>query len=251
MPPSDRALAHHLAVACLGSSLLALALTALSLLQVVRAQPDLAPRALEPEELDAATVQRAADRFELDTVVYEVLNETGVPGAVVALAWGGELLAAEAYGTADVSSGRTLTLDDPLWLASVTKTLVGIAVLDLVAQGRLDLATPLDDLLPPGTVPPPPAGDVTALTTWHLLTHTSGFDDRLLNTVDVGASANPPLATLPLPPRVEPAGSGPRYANAGHQALGLVLEAVTGDDVEAALWSLVFQPLGLDSARLL
>ncbi len=217
----------------------------------VLAQPDLSPRALEPEELDAATVQRAAARFELDTIVYEVLTETGIPGAVVAVALAGEVVAAEAYGTADVSTGRTLTLDDPLWLASVTKTVTAIAVLDLVAAGALDLATPLEQLLAPGLVPPPPPGDATPLTTWHLLTHTSGFDERLLNTADVRGGPNPPLAELPLPPRVDPAGSGPRYGNAGHHALGLVLEAVTGEGAERALERLVFEPLDLASGRLL
>lgn len=218
---------------------------------MVLAQPDLSPRALEPEELDAATVRRAAARFELDTIVYDVLTETGIPGAVVAVALDGDVVAAEAYGTADVSTGRTLTLEDPLWLASVTKTVTAIAVLDLVAAGALDLATPLERLLAPGVVPPPPPGDATPLTTWHLLTHTSGFDERLLNTADASGGPNPPLADLPLPPRVDPAGSGPRYGNAGHHALGLVLEAVTGDDVERTLERLVFAPLGLTSARLL
>ncbi len=214
------------------------------------AQPDLSPRALEPEELDAATVERAAARFELDTIVYDMLTATGVPGAVVAIALGGEVLVAEAYGTADVAAARTLTLDDPLWLASLTKTLTGIAVLDLAARGELDLAAPLDTLLPPGAVPPPPAGDDTPLTPWHLLTHTSGFDERLLGTAAFDAGPSPPLASLALPPRVEGAGSGPRYGNAGHHALGLLLEAVTGSNAEAALRELVFEPLGLESARL-
>ena len=224
---------------------------ALALAAPASSQPDLAPRALEPEELDAATVQRAAARFELDTVVYEVLSETGVPGAVAAVAAAGELIAAEAYGTADVATGRALTLDDPLWLASVTKLPVAIAVLDLVARERLQLGTPLADLLGAEMVPPPPPGDTTVLAPWHLLTHTSGFGDRLLNTADVDGGPNPPLERLPLPARVDPAGSGPRYGNAGHHALGLLLEAVTGDDVETALRTLVFEPLGLDSAQLL
>jgi CubicO group peptidase (beta-lactamase class C family) len=233
------------------------ALAALALLALITfgapsaGQPDLAPRALEPEELDAATVQRAAARFELDTIVYQVLTETGVPGAVAAVAANGELIAAEAYGTADVASGRALTLDDPLWLASVTKVPVAIAVLDLVAGERLQLGMPLAELLGADLVPPPPPGDATALTPWHLLTHTSGFGDRLLNTADLGGGPNPPLEHLPMPARVHPAGSGPRYGNAGHHALGLLLERVTGDDVETALRTLVFEPLGLGSARLL
>lgn len=215
------------------------------------AQPDLSPRALEPEELDAATVERAAARFELDTIVYDVLSATGLPGVVVALAHGGEPLVAEAYGTADVASGRALTLDDPLWLASLSKTLTSIAVLDLAQRGELDLHVPLETLLPPGVVPPPAEGDEAPLTPWHLLTHTSGFDERLLGTVDVRGGPSPPIASLPLPPRVDSAGSGPRYGNAGHHALGLLLEAVTGQDIEAALRDLVFDPLGLDSARVL
>ena len=229
---------------------LALSVLALAAASGPLAQPDLSPRALEPEELDAATVQRAAARFELDTIVYDVLTATGVPGAVVAIALGGEVLVAEAYGTADVAAARTLTLDDPLWLASLTKTVTGIAVLDLAARGELDLAAPLDTLLPAGSVPPPPPGDDTPLTPWHLLTHTSGFDERLLGTAAFDARPNPPLASLPLPQRVEPAGSGPRYGNAGHHALGLLLEAVTGSNAEAALRALVIDPLGLDSARL-
>jgi len=236
------------------SSLRAVRVTAVALAIAAAAgavaQPDLSPRALEPEELDAATVQRAAARFELDTIVYDMLTATGVPGAVVAIALGGEVLVAEAYGTADVAAARTLTLDDPLWLASLTKTLTGIAVLDLAARGELDLAAPLEALLPSGSVPPPPAGDDTPLTPWHLLTHTSGFDERLLGTAAFDARPSPPLASLALPPRVEGAGSGPRYGNAGHHALGLVLEAVTGSNAEAALRELVFAPLGLDSARL-
>jgi CubicO group peptidase (beta-lactamase class C family) len=226
-------------------------LVALLLLAAAWAQPDLAPRALEADELDAATVQAAAVRFEIDTIVHDVLNATGVPGIVVALAWGGEVIAAEAYGTADMATGRALTLDDPLWVASVTKTPVGIAALALATQGRLDLDAPLETLLAPGLVPPPPTGDATPLTPRHLLSHTGGFDGRLLNTIRPDAGPNPALAELALPNRIEPAGSGPRYGNAGHHALGMLLEAVTGTDVETALQELVFAPLGMTSARLL
>lgn len=214
---------------------------------VAVAQPDLSPRALEPEELDAATIQRAAARFELDTIVYDVLDRTGVPGIVVAVAAAGEVVVAEAYGTADVAAGRPLTLDDPLWLASITKTLTAVAALDLVVDGRLDLATPLEQLLP-GLVPAPPPGDATPLTSWHLLSHTSGFDERNLGSVDAATGPTPPLAALPLPPRVAPAGDGPRYGNANYHALGLVIEAVTGTPYAEAMQALVFDPLGLGSA---
>jgi CubicO group peptidase (beta-lactamase class C family) len=111
----------------------------------------------------------------VDTIVYDVLNETGVPGVVVALAWGGEVIAAEAYGTADAATGRALTLDDPLWIASVTKTPVAIAVLALATQGA-STSTRRSTRCWRRLLPPPPPGDATPLTPRHLLTHTGGFD---------------------------------------------------------------------------
>jgi CubicO group peptidase (beta-lactamase class C family) len=49
-------------------------------------------------------------------------------------------IASFADGIADAQSGRRVTADDPVRVASVSKMVVGIGVMKLVEQGRLDLA---------------------------------------------------------------------------------------------------------------
>jgi CubicO group peptidase (beta-lactamase class C family) len=232
----------------------ALLSTALLLAAVAAAQPDLAPRALEPEELDQTTVERIALRYELDRLAYDVLERSGVPGLVVGVAVAGEVVAAEAYGTADIASGRALTLDDPLWLASVTKPLTAIVVLDLVADGVLSLDDELGRWLPTLTVGPAPGGGDAPITIRHLLTHTAGLDDRLLGTFRPDLQSNPPLAERfadGLPPRVRLPGERASYCNACYALLGMIVEAATDQDVERAYAQRLFAPLGLDSGRLL
>lgn len=70
----------------------------------------------------------------------------GAPStAEVAVAFGrdGELGAA-ASGYADVAARRAVTPDDPVRVASVSKLVVAIGVMQLVEQGRLDLDRELD-----------------------------------------------------------------------------------------------------------
>ena len=44
-----------------------------------------------------------------------------------------------AEGVADPQSGRRVTLDDPVRVASISKLVVGVGVMKLVEQGKLDL----------------------------------------------------------------------------------------------------------------
>jgi CubicO group peptidase (beta-lactamase class C family) len=218
------------------------------------AQPDLSPRALEPEELDAGTVQRIAFRFELDSIAFPLLERSQVPGLVVSIAYAGEVVAAEAYGSADLAAARTLTLDDPLWLASVTKVLTATIVHDLVAEGVVRLDDPLERWLPFLDVPPAPDGAATPVTIRHLLTHTAGFDVRLLGTLLPHARTDPRLTDLVaagLPPRVDPPGQRLSYCNLCYALLGMVIEAATGLAVEEAFAERLFEPLSLPSGRIL
>ena len=218
------------------------------------AQPDLSPRALEPEELDAGTVQRIAFRFELDSIAYPLLERSQVPGLVVSIAYAGEVVAAEAYGSADLAAARTLTLDDPLWLASVTKVLTAMVVHDLVAEGVVRLDDPLERWLPFLDVPPAQGGAATPITIRHLLTHTAGFDVRLLGTILPHAASDPRLQELVaagLPPRVDPPGERLSYCNLCYALLGMVIEAATGIDVAHAFEERLFEPLSLPSGRIL
>ena len=100
----------------------------------------------------------AAVQDQLEAVV-----ATGVPGAaVVALRPEGRVEAAA--GFADVAAGEPLTVEHRFRIGSVTKIFVAALVLQLVAEGLLDLdgdAAPF----------------VEGVTIRQLLNHTSGLDD--------------------------------------------------------------------------
>ena len=93
----------------------------------------------------------------------EAVVATGVPGAV-AVAVGSQGRVEAAAGYADVAKGEALTVDHRFRIGSVTKIFVAALVLQLVAEGLLDLdgdAAPFVD-------------DVTLR---QLLNHTSGLQD--------------------------------------------------------------------------
>jgi CubicO group peptidase (beta-lactamase class C family) len=234
---------------------LALALAALAALSWAapfdEAGPALAPRALDADELDAGAVSRATLRYELDRLVYPLLDRSGVPGLALTLAVHGEVVAAAAYGSADLATARALGLDDPLWLASVSKVLTAIVVLDLAADGALSLDDPLERWLPEVAMPPAPAG-WGPITLQHLLTHTAGFDVRSSGTLP-GEAANAPLADLVaggLPPRVRRPGERITYCNLCYGLLGLVIERVTRLPIGEAFERRLFRPLGLTSGTI-
>ncbi|HEY2596712.1 MAG TPA: serine hydrolase domain-containing protein [Chloroflexota bacterium] len=96
-------------------------------------------------------------------------------GAVVAVGDRSDLVWSAAVGSTD---GRPLSVSDRFLLTSITKTLTAVQVLQLVDQGRLDLARPIAEYLPAFG-----ANGKESITTWHVLTHTSGMD-QASNTVE-------------------------------------------------------------------
>ncbi|MER5375703.1 serine hydrolase domain-containing protein [Streptomyces sp. NPDC002553] len=154
----------------------------------------------------------------------------------------------EAAGTADVRTGRPMNATDRLRAGSVTKTFTATVVLQLVAERRLALDTPVDRYLPgllPGGGP-----DGRPITVRQLLRHTSGLPDfldapewerpeqrryRHFEPRDLVARA------LELP---RPQGTW-HYATTNYLVLGMIVREVTGRSAESEITRRVIEPLGL------
>ena len=215
--------------------------------------PDLTPRALEPEELDPVTLARMGLRYQLDQVALEVLAQSRAPALVLGVALQGQTIFLEAYGSR-TPGGDPVSLDDPLWLASLTKPLTAVGILRLAARGALDLAADAAGYLPPGALGPPADPAHPPVTLRHLLTHTAGLDHRSLGLTapaDALVPASIAEAAAGLPPRVFAPGSRLSYCSACYLALSAVLagavDGAAGDD-EAAYRLEVFEPLGMARA---
>ncbi|MGP1255012.1 MAG: serine hydrolase domain-containing protein [Kiloniellales bacterium] len=202
---------------------------------------------------------RGQQRDALDRSLEGFLADNAIPGGVVAVGRVGETPEVRAYGLADPSTGRTMTPDTPLKIASLSKPITAAAVLALVEAGRVTLETRLGALFPETYESPDPR--LAEVTIADLLRHSGGWDraadlDPFFLTADelseqLGLKANAVEDCRPVAEAMagralqfEP-GSGHAYSNLGYCWLGLVLENVTGQPYADAIWSLLPEAVGM------
>ena len=84
----------------------------------------------------------------LDAALQGEVDKGRMPGAVIAIARQGKLVHFKAYGFADKARGTPMPLDGIFAIASMTKPLVGTAIMMLQEEGRLSLGDPVEKYLP-------------------------------------------------------------------------------------------------------
>lgn len=196
-----------------------------------------APVAARPAG-DHAAVQAIVDGF----------TARGVPGAMV-FAQDRHRRWTVTSGTGELGADRPIRPWHRVRVASNTKMFVAAVVLQLVGEGEVELDAPVERYLP-GLV----RGngyDGARITVRQLLQHTSGMADYLADVLaDPDANNHPwrpaELVELGLghPPLFAP-GAGWEYSNTGYIVLGMLVEAVTGNDIGAEITDRLIRPLGL------
>ncbi len=169
-----------------------------------------------------------------------------IPGVQYAVRRNNELCASAAIGTSNCATSVPLRSDHLFRIASHSKTLTAVLVLQLVEQGRLRL----DDTVA-SRVPELAESAVADRTLGELLTHSGGII-RDSEDGDFWQSHRP------FPDRAEliaiaRAGSAAvlarnehfKYSNIAYGLLGLVIESVTGDCYAARVHEHIAVPLGL------
>ncbi|MDP9259664.1 MAG: beta-lactamase family protein [Actinomycetota bacterium] len=178
------------------------------------------------------------------------LVTAGAPGAIL-LVRNGSHSASFKAGLDDVTRNRPMRADDHFKIASLTKSYTATVVLQLVAEGKLQLSDRVERWLPRLL----PSG--ATITIRELLNHTSGIPDfdtdaRYLKPYLSGnlsyywsprklvqiAISHKPL----FPPGMSTKSA---YSNTNYVVLGLIVQAVTGHSMGAELKRRIFQPLHL------
>ena len=170
----------------------------------------------------AAAIKTLADK----------LAEDGRFSGSIIWAKDGEPLVNGAWGFADQNRGTTNTVDTAFDTGSITKLFTQSAILQLMEQGKLSL----DDSAGKYLKDYPNRAVIDKVTIRQLLLHTSGMGDifgQFLGSIPDFANMTELSKLLPLfvdkPLEFEP-GAGNRYSNAGYIVLGLVIEAVSGEN---------------------
>ncbi|MEZ5967144.1 MAG: serine hydrolase domain-containing protein [Planctomycetota bacterium] len=176
----------------------------------------------------------------------------GVVGAALMFVRGAEVLGFAAHGLADRASGRAVDRDTNFHWASCTKTLTGIALMQLRDRGRLRLDQPIVDFVPELRGVRDPFGPISDVTLRHLLTHSGGFrgatwpwgGDKPWHPHEP-TQWSQLVAMLPYTEIEFAPGTKFSYSNPGIVFLGRTIEALSGDDYEVYMEKNVLRPLGM------
>src|SRR5689334_2051462 len=87
------------------------------------------------------------DIARIDAFVSELVQRQGIPGVALGLVEGDQIIDLHGFGKAD-QSGRAITPQTPFILASVSKPLTALAVMQLVETGKVKLDAPVQRYLP-------------------------------------------------------------------------------------------------------
>lgn len=178
----------------------------------------------------------------LDRYLEEQIDDIGIPGAALVVVQHGVQVHSAAFGNAD--SGRPMTAQTPVLLASTTKSLTAIAVMQQVEAGRLDLDEPVKTYLPWFRLKDSRASEITVR---HLLHQASGMASK--DTAFEASTAQDPAAieegvrALSGSALAGVPGEAFGYANANFNILGLLVQTVSGQPFGEYMEQHVFGPL--------
>ena len=178
-------------------------------------------------------------------------------GAVTLVATKDKILDLSAVGYADVAAKKPMATDDLFWIASMSKPITATALMMLVDEGKVNVDDPVEKYLPEFK------GQMLAvekdaahillkkpthrITVKNVLSHTSGLPFS-------SPIEKPTLDLLPLASRVQSYAMLPldfdpdsnyKYANAGINTAGRIIEVVSGMLYEDFLDQRIFKPLGM------
>ncbi|RUO35087.1 serine hydrolase domain-containing protein [Aliidiomarina soli] len=188
-----------------------------------------------------ASVQASNVNFES---LRETIDNSDFSG-VAAIAENGELLFVSAHGMQDRAQGIPNTVDTRFALASTSKVITAIAIMQLVEQGEVALDEPIGRFFPDY----PNRLVREQVTVRHLLKMRSGLGD--IFDLDHDPNTNPltnhadyvrlfehePLAFTP--------GDDFAYSNAGYILLGRIIELASDQDFYTYVADNIFQPAGM------
>jgi CubicO group peptidase (beta-lactamase class C family) len=186
---------------------------------------------------------------------HAALAREGVVGGSLWFLQGDSVLAHEFHGMADAETGRKVDASTIFHWASITKTLTGIAIMQLRDRGRLSLDDPIVKYVPELTAVHNPYGPMEAITLRQLMSHTAGFrsptwpwgGDQPWHPFEPTQWAQV-VAMLPYTEILFPPGSKYSYSNPGIIFLGRVIEKLSGDDYEVYIDKNILKPLGMAHA---
>lgn len=201
---------------------------------------------------------------QIDRVLRSAVERGDIPGVIAMATDGKDTIYEGAFGVRELGGSRPMQIDTVCWIHSMTKAITGACIMQLVEQGRVGLDDDCGPLVPALAHPRVLEGFDThgkpkfrpargVITLRRLLTHTAGFvydnwnADMLRYHAITGLSRT---ATFARPEDCQPLSFDPGerwHYGINMEWAGKVLEAITGETLDAYMQKNLLAPLGMQS----
>jgi CubicO group peptidase (beta-lactamase class C family) len=181
-----------------------------------------------------------------DAKIKEFMDKHQVPGLSAAIGVDNKLCYEKGYGLADIENDVPATAETIYRLASISKMLTGVAVMQLVEAGKIDLSAPIQKYVegfPEKQAP---------ITCQLLLKHQSGIRHYRGNEVRSNASyarVRDSFGVFQDDPLLFNPGERFSYTTYGYNVLGAAIEGASGEDYVSYVKKHVCEPAGMESIR--
>tara|TARA_R110001599_G_scaffold298861_2_gene503662 strand:- start:1738 stop:3012 length:1275 start_codon:yes stop_codon:yes gene_type:complete len=223
------------------------------------------------QNVDPISVGFSADRLDrLDQWMSSEIAENGMAGATVLISRKGKLVYAKSFGKSNIETERDMTTSDLFKIASMSKVITSVAILQMYEQGLFLLDDPISKYLPvlkdmevlssfnenDSTFQTVPSSQL--ITIRHLLTHTSGFSyggdeiskikakQRFGDISIFGNTLEQFVIALSKIPLSHQPGASWSYGYST-DILGYLIEQVSGQPLSEYLDDNIFSPIGMSS----
>jgi methyl acetate hydrolase len=204
-----------------------------------------------------ASAQNSSASSALDASLRAAVERKDVPGVVVLVTDRKGVIYEGAFGVADVATGRPVAKDSLFRIASMTKPITSLALMQLVEQGKIGLDDPAEKYLPElknpvviesfdaksGDYKLRPAARLPLVK--HFLTHTSGlaypFTSAIWRDFKPHAGETYPFGG----PMLFDPGERWHYST-GIDVVGRLVEVVSGQKLEDYFHDHIFVPLKMN-----
>ena len=216
-----------------------------------------------PAKEPAVSMTGKADKRlgSLDRMMVGFLRRHRLPGAAVAVVRHGRLVYARGFGVADRQSGEVVQPQSLFRIASLSKPVTAVAILQLVEAKRLKLDDTVAGVLQ--LRPEVDAARAERVTIRQCLQHTGGWDRsdsfdpmfqsiRIARVLGTKAPAGPSevIRFMQKWPLDFDPGTRYAYSNYGYCLLGRVIEKVSGETYESYVRKHVLKPMGVTGMRI-
>ncbi|MGK6356684.1 serine hydrolase domain-containing protein [Sphingomonas sp. DT-207] len=222
-------------------------LRALATTLLLAASPLAGPAAADERAYDAALTDfRKLHRAEV--------RRAGIAGSSFYFVRDGRIVAADHLGEQDAEAHVPVDAATIYHWASITKTMTGIAIMQLRDRGLLSLDDPIVRYVPELAQVHNPFGDTGAITLRQLMSHSAGFRSGTWPWRDQEWQPFEPrswaqlAAMLPYTELLFRPGTRFGYSNPGIVYLGQVIERLSGEDFEVYVDKNILRPLGMHAS---